>query len=103
MHANAHIKAEEYILQIPLTHILITPFVRTISYNKKIDVYQADLYSKHHTYFSTFLLHEMSNPHSFWKPLLDVLPRKFDSFPMYFSRKDLRWLKGSTIVGMHPI
>jgi histone-lysine N-methyltransferase SETD3 len=44
-----------------------------------------------------FILEEMESGQSFFKPYLDILPRKFDNFPMRWSDNELEWLKGSNI------
>eukprot|EP00742_Colponemidia_sp_Colp-10_P004263 GILJ01004548.1.p1 GENE.GILJ01004548.1~~GILJ01004548.1.p1 ORF type:complete len:447 (-),score=75.82 GILJ01004548.1:54-1394(-) len=43
------------------------------------------------------LLQEMHNPKSFWKPYLDLLPRRVE-VPLYFSEDELQLLKGSTLL-----
>lgn len=62
---------------------------------RKLLQYRVDLLSPKHSYLSTFLLQERCNPDSFWRPYLDVLPKNYTNFPIFYSPEDLDWLTGS--------
>ena len=44
---------------------------------------------------AVFLLQEMSKGDSFWRPYLDVLPKSFGSFPVFYGENEIRMLRGS--------
>jgi hypothetical protein len=58
-----------------------------------------DLLSPKHSFLSTFLLREKKDPNSFWKPYIDLLPTDYNSFPVFFSEDELKWLEGSPFYG----
>lgn len=54
-----------------------------------------NLLSPKHSLLSAFVLNERLNPESFWKPYLDVLPKDYSNFPIFFCAEELYYLKGS--------
>ena len=58
-----------------------------------------DMLSPKHSFLSTFLLKERRNPDSIWRPYLDMLPGDYNSFPVFFSNEDMKWLEGSPFAG----
>ena len=49
-----------------------------------------------HSYLASFLLQERDRgQNSEWFPYIDILPKKFDNIPLFFSEQDLDQLQGS--------
>ena len=40
-------------------------------------------------------MQERRNPDSFYKDFISMLPTDMSSFPLFYSDKDLEWLRGS--------
>ena len=53
------------------------------------------LISPKHSFLSTFLMQERRKPDSIWQPYIDMLPKNFSCFHVYFPNEDYEWLKGS--------
>ena len=44
-----------------------------------------------------YLLEEMKNRDSPWRPYLDILPFNMSNFPILWSKEELSWLEGSIV------
>lgn len=54
------------------------------------------LLSPKHSFLTTYVLQEMEKgADSFYFPFIDILPKSFDCFPIFFTDDDKEWLKGS--------
>lgn len=58
-----------------------------------------DMLSPKHSFLSTYLLKERDNKNSRWRPYLDMLPKDYNSFPVFFSDEELKFLEGSPFLG----
>jgi len=72
---------------------------KSVGVGKKLVDAGVDLLSPKHSFLSTFLLREKKNPDSFWKPYLDMLPKDYNSFPVFFSDQEMKLLEGSPFAG----
>lgn len=45
-----------------------------------------------------FMLIDMKNDSSFFKPYYDILPKKLDNMPIFWTEDELEWLKGSYLL-----
>ena len=84
---------DEKIMVIPMQLMITLKHARNTqigSFFKNID-----LYSPNHSLLSSFILQEILNPNSFWKPYLDILPDTFDNFPIFYTAADEKLLEGS--------
>jgi histone-lysine N-methyltransferase SETD3 len=53
------------------------------------------LISPKHTFLSTYIMQEIRKPDSKWHIYIDILPKNFSNFPIFFDDNDKKWLKGS--------
>jgi histone-lysine N-methyltransferase SETD3 len=53
------------------------------------------LYSPKHTLLATIVMEERRKPDSYWSPYLDLLPKTFGCFPVFYSAEEKQWLQGS--------
>jgi hypothetical protein len=85
--AKSPIKAEESYLIISKNHT-INP---NLIYSTKIGSFVKELEENHgyddHLNMVLYLVHEMGNPESQWKPYLDILPRKIDNLAFKYWEK----------------
>ncbi len=54
-----------------------------------------DLLSPKHCYLSTFLLQEKIKENSKWLNYLNILPKSYNNFPIFFTEEENKWLIGS--------
>lgn len=59
-----------------------------------------DLYSPKHCLLTSFVLHELHNPDSKWKCYLDILPKDYSNFPIFYTEEELTLLEGSPFLNM---
>jgi len=62
---------------------------------KKILSIYFDLHSPKHCLLSSFILLELNNPQSKWKYYLDILPKSYENFPIFFNDEEKSWFIGS--------
>lgn len=53
------------------------------------------LISPKHSFLSTFIMQEKRKPVSEWHTYIDILPKSFGNFPIFFTEEEKTWLKGS--------
>ena len=54
------------------------------------------LLSPKHSFLTTYILQEMeSEDKGYYYPFIDILPKSFDCFPIFFTAEDKEWLQGS--------
>ncbi len=51
-----------------------------------------------HILWVTFLLQEKRNPDSNWAKYIDILPKSFETFPVFWSQEDLSWLDHTDLI-----
>lgn len=60
-------------------------------------------FKSYHSVFALFLAVEKKNVNSFWKAYLDILPKEFYYFPLFFGQQEILMLKGSSMIKMCEI
>lgn len=53
------------------------------------------LISPKHSFLSTFIMQEKRKPDTIWDAYIDILPKNFSNFPIFFNEEEKKWLKGS--------
>ncbi len=99
VHASAHILPESLVLFVPRRFIMTSEVARASSIGRAITDSRVELRSKH-SYIAAYLLQERDKgADSFWAPYIAILPKQFDSVPLFFNDEELSWLEGSFTVG----
>lgn len=94
IHIKQDLPARKVILSIPKTHIMTTDMAKRSKVGRQLR--KPGLYlSCTDSYLAMYLLAERSNPSSFWRPFIDILPKKYSTMPIFFTDDELTWLKGS--------
>jgi histone-lysine N-methyltransferase SETD3 len=62
---------------------------------KHLATFMYDLNSPKHCLLSSFLLQEIHNSNSKWKHYIDILPKDYTNFPIFFTDDELGLLTGS--------
>ena len=92
--AKSNIKKEEIIMTIPKECLISLETVLETEYGKKIGEFMfKELNSPKHCLLTSFLLYEEDNPK--YKYYFDLLPHDFSNFPIFYTSKELEYLKGS--------
>ena len=92
--AKSDIKKYEIIMSIPKICLISMDIALSTSIGKEIGkfMYQ-ELHSPRHSLFSSFLLSEAQSEK--WKFYFDLLPKDFSYFPIFYTDKELEYLRGS--------
>ena len=92
--AKANIIKKEIIMMIPQTCLISLENALETDIGKKIGEFMnKELHSPKHSLLSAFLLSEEKNEK--WKFYFDLLPKDFSNFPIFYTNKELEYLKGS--------
>ena len=92
--AKGNISKDEIIMTIPRDCLISLENALDTSYGKKIGEFMYnELNSPKHCLLSSFLLYEEKNPK--YKYYFDLLPKDFSNFPIFYTNKELEYLKGS--------
>ena len=92
--AKGNILKDEIIMTIPKECLISLETALETSYGKKIGEFMYnELNSPKHCLLSSFLLYEEKNPK--YKYYFDLLPKDFSNFPIFYTNKELEYLKGS--------
>ena len=92
--AKSNIYKNEIIMTIPKKCLITLETVLETKYGKKIyEFMYNELNSPKHCLLSSFLLYEKNNQK--YKYYFDLLPNDFSNFPIFYTKKELEYLKGS--------
>ena len=92
--AKSDISKNEIIMTIPKTCLITLENALETEYGKQIGKFMyTDLNSPKHCLLSSFLLFEEKNPK--YKYYFDLLPKDFKNFPVFYTKEELGYLKGS--------
>ena len=92
--AKSNILKDEIIMTIPKDCLISLETALETSYGKKIgELMYNELNSPKHCLLSSFLLYEEKNPK--YKYYFDLLPKDYSNFPIFYTNKELEYLKGS--------
>ena len=92
--AKSNILKDEIIMTIPKDCLISLETAFETSYGKKIGEFMYnELNSPKHCLLTSFLLYEEKNPK--YKYYFDLLPKDYSNFPIFYSNKELDYLKGS--------
>ena len=92
--AKSNILKDEIIMTIPKDCLISLETAFETSYGKKIGEFMYnELNSPKHCLLTSFLLYEEKNPK--YKYYFDLLPKDYSNFPIFYTNKELDYLKGS--------
>jgi len=98
VHAAKNIKAGEEILLIPKEQIVTLEMAQESPLGKKMMDHNLRnmLLSPKHSFLTTYILQEEEKvKESKFFPFIDILPKSFENFPIFFSDEEKEYLKGS--------
>lgn len=94
VHAARDIKKGEIILYVPKEQIITLEMAISSPVGKKMyeKGLRQRLISPKHSFLSTFIMQERRKPASEWDPYIDILPKNFTNFPIFFTEEEQQWL-----------
>lgn len=94
------IKKKEIILRIPLNALITLEIAQDSPSGKYLtQEVKAKLHSPNHCLLTAYLLDEMEKgENSKWKFYFDMLPDNYDSFPIFYTEKEEKLLKGTVFL-----
>ena len=98
VHAYENVESNENFLNVPNSLIITPQSGRDSELGRKILKSGVKLNWDYLVYITVFLMAEMHNPTSKWKPYLDVYPRLASNFPLFYSESEKSMLKGSPML-----
>ena len=92
--AKNNIMKDEIIMTIPRECLISLETALETDYGKKIGEFMyKELNSPKHCLLTSFILYEEKNPK--YKYYFDLFPKDFSNFPIFYTSKELEYLKGS--------
>ena len=97
MHASRDIKKGETILYVPKHEIITLEMAIESPIGAKMYAkgLRQRLISPKHSFLSTFIMQERRKDKTKWDYYIDILPKSFTNFPIFFDQEELKWLEGS--------
>ncbi len=100
MHAARDIKKGETVLFVPKDQIITLEMAIESPIGKKM--YEKGLrnrlISPKHSFLSTYIMQERRKPDTIWEPYIDILPKSYSNFPIFFTDQEKQWLQGSAFL-----
>ncbi len=93
--AKKDISKEEIILRIPRRLLISLELAKAAPLGEKLFEFMYDLNSPKHCLLTSFVLQELHNPDSKWKYYLDILPKDYSNFPIFYTNNEFKLLEGS--------
>lgn len=98
VHSYQQINQNEIFLNVPKKLIITPQSGKESIIGAKVLSSKVQVSWDYLVYITIFLLAEMHNPSSKWKPYLDLYPRLVDNFPMFYSDNEKSLLKGTPMI-----
>jgi histone-lysine N-methyltransferase SETD3 len=98
VHATRDVAPDETICTIPLKCLITVEMGKSTEVGRKVSMHNLQLDAPKHVYVMLFMLMDMQEPESFFRPYYDVLPETLNSMPVFWSEEELSWLQGSYMV-----
>lgn len=99
--AKTKIYKDEAILRVPYNKLITLEIARESTIGLQIINNGLGLLSPKHCFLSAYLLQEKANKDSKWKEYLNVIPAKYDNFPIFFDETEMKYLDGSPFLSKH--
>ena len=100
VHAARDIKKGETVLFVPKAQIITLEMAMESPVGKKM--YEKGLrnrlISPKHSFLSTFIMQERRKADTIWTEYIDILPKNYSNFPMFFTDDEKTLLKGSAFL-----
>ena len=97
VHAARNIKKGETILYVPKNEIITLEMAMESPIGKLMAArnFRNRLLSPKHSFLATYVMQERRKEQSFFDKYIDILPKAFDNFPIFYTQEERTWLEGS--------
>jgi protein-histidine N-methyltransferase len=99
VHASRDIVKGETILYVPKKEIITLEMAMQSPVGSQMaqQGHRNRLLSPKHSFLSCFLMEEKRKPDSYFKRFIDILPKCFTNFPIFYTTEERQWLEGSAM------
>lgn len=99
VHAARDIKKGETILYVPKKEIITLEMAMESPIGSLMAArnMRNRLLSPKHSFLSCFIMQEKRKPSSYFKEFIDILPKNFTNFPIFYTVEERQWLEGSAM------
>lgn len=98
IHTYERIEPNDVFLKVPYELIITPQSGRETSIGKKIEKTKVKVHWDYLVYITIFLMTEMHNPKSKWKPYMDVYPKLANVFPIFYTEEEKSLLCGTPML-----
>lgn len=97
VHAARDVKKGETILYVPLKEIITLEMAMESPIGSLMAArnFRSRLISPKHSFLATYIMEERRKSASFFDKFIDILPKNFDNFPIFYTQEERAWLQGS--------
>lgn len=97
VHAARNIKKNETILYVPKSEIITLEMAMESPIGALMAArnFRQRLISPKHSFLATYIMQERRKPASHFQKYIDILPKAFDNFPIFYTQEERTWLEGS--------
>lgn len=97
VHASHDIKKHETILYVPLKQIITLEMAMESPVGKLMFSrnFRSRLISPKHSFLSVYIMQDRRKEVSYFDSYIDILPKAFDNFPIFYTVEERAWLEGS--------
>lgn len=99
VHAARDIKKGETILYVPKKEIITLEMAFESPIGKLMYArnFRQRLISPKHSFLAAYIMQERRKPYSYFKEYMDILPKSFNNFPIFYTQEERSWLEGSAL------
>ena len=97
VHAARDLKKGETILYVPKSEIITLEMAMESPIGAQMAArrFRERLISPKHSFLATYIMQERRKTNSFFDKYIDILPKAFDNFPIFYTQDERTWLEGS--------
>ena len=99
VHCKQDIDRNRRIMYVPLKCLITDQMARQTKTGSLLISIEKRLSAPNHNQIIVFMLEDMMKKDSFFKPYYDILPKDVSNFPVFWTDKEVEYLKGSTLGG----
>jgi histone-lysine N-methyltransferase SETD3 len=94
-HAKNNVNAEEILVEVPLSCLITVEMGKETPIGKAIMASNIELDAPKHIFLMVYMLIDMKNTNSFFKPYYNILPTNLSNMPIFWTDEELALLEGS--------
>lgn len=97
VHAARDIKQGETILFVPKVEIITLEMAIESPIGQLMNArdFRRRLISPKHSFLATYIMQEKRKEKSYFEKYIDILPKCFNNFPIFYTKEERDWLDGS--------